>query len=261
MRVFLIDYLGPCTLDHYFAVQSPSKKQLLSILLQISTIVTILEKGGYSHNDLHMGNIMIQSTNKKTFKCNGHDIPFYGNSIHLIDYGEVMHTKHKNKYEFRKLFLTDRKKYVFNEYYRLIIDILTNFNKYVEDCKKKKKKLPWEYKNYYYKGISKIVQNHPEFISSIKKKYSEEYANIDEAFAHPEMFKKNYSISQIQYRMVSEFQILHPKLFSNYFRWHSYHLCLLPKKNMLQILNMETLQDTDDYFIRLLHRAPSDVHV
>lgn len=39
--------------------------ELYSILIQLSYIIYIMNKHGYTHNDLHMNNIGIKKTNKK----------------------------------------------------------------------------------------------------------------------------------------------------------------------------------------------------
>ena len=79
----------------------------------------ILYDGGYSHSDLHPGNIMINETSKKYFNFMDKKIPFNGYQLTAIDYGEVLHKKFgKNQ---TKRFLEDREKYMFNEIFFIII--------------------------------------------------------------------------------------------------------------------------------------------
>ena len=64
----LIDYHGKSTLGKYIATHNLTTKQTYSFIFQIIKIIMILYKGGYSNNDLHNENIMIQKTNQKYFE-------------------------------------------------------------------------------------------------------------------------------------------------------------------------------------------------
>ena len=68
-------------------------KVLYSIALQICKIIDCLYEGGYSHSDLHPGNIMINRTGTKYFELFGHTIPYNGYQLTVIDYGNVVHKK------------------------------------------------------------------------------------------------------------------------------------------------------------------------
>jgi len=62
---FLLEYKGNLTLEKFlFKNHELKTKQIYSIMLQIIKIHMILYKGGYSHGDMHAGNIMINKTNK-----------------------------------------------------------------------------------------------------------------------------------------------------------------------------------------------------
>lgn len=61
----LTEYKGNKTLQQYLYNNTLTVSQTYSIILQICNIMLILYEGGYSHNDLHTGNIMISFTEKK----------------------------------------------------------------------------------------------------------------------------------------------------------------------------------------------------
>jgi len=89
----LTEYKGNKTLQQYLYNNTLTVPQTYSIILQICNIMLILYKGGYSHNDLHTGNIMLNFTEEKTFTFLNKRIPFNGLHITAIDYGEVLHKK------------------------------------------------------------------------------------------------------------------------------------------------------------------------
>jgi serine/threonine protein kinase len=138
----LTEYKGNITLQQYLYKNKLTVFQTYSIILQISNIMLILYEGGYSHNDLHTENIMLNFTEEKTFTFLNKRIPFYGLHISVIDYGEVLHKKFKINYKYQKIFLENRKEFFFEELYTIIMVVIMNLDKYINDCKKIKHKLP-----------------------------------------------------------------------------------------------------------------------
>jgi hypothetical protein len=51
-------------------------------------------------------------------------------------------------------------------------------------------------------------------------------------------------------RITTEFQILHPKLYSKYFGWCSYHKCNLPKEDILDIMLMTNVDELFNFLIK-----------
>lgn len=79
-------------------------KQIYSAIIQITNICYLMKKHGYSHNDLHPGNIGIKKTKKKYITIFSKRIPTFGYIYVAIDYGLVLHKKYKlNKEEKKKL--------------------------------------------------------------------------------------------------------------------------------------------------------------
>lgn len=70
-------------------------KQLYSAIIQITYICYLMNKHGYSHNDLHQGNIGIKKTKKKYIKILSKKVPTYGYIYVAIDYGSILHEKYK----------------------------------------------------------------------------------------------------------------------------------------------------------------------
>ena len=59
----------------------------------MSYIIYLLHKDGYTHNDMHLGNIGVTFTKKKSIKIFEKNIPTFGIILQLIDYGDVKHNK------------------------------------------------------------------------------------------------------------------------------------------------------------------------
>lgn len=69
--------------------ESLNKKQTYSLIIQTAHIIWLLGTEGYSHNDLHYGNIGVKYTNKKYIKIlnNKIPIPVYGHIFVALDFG------------------------------------------------------------------------------------------------------------------------------------------------------------------------------
>jgi hypothetical protein len=73
-------------------------KQIFSMIIQVTYICYLLNKSGYSHNDLHSGNIAFIKIPKNQFitiELNGNKYNFksYGYQFSIIDYGLILHKK------------------------------------------------------------------------------------------------------------------------------------------------------------------------
>lgn len=68
--------------------------ELYSIIIQLVYIIFIMNKNGYTHNDLHIQNIGVKKTKQKYITIFNTKIPTYGKIIKLIDYGGVLHNKY-----------------------------------------------------------------------------------------------------------------------------------------------------------------------
>ncbi len=263
---FLTEYKGRKTLGDYLSNNTLSINQTYSIILQICNIMVILYDGGYSHNDLHTGNIMLNYTEEKTFKFLNKRIPFNGFQISAIDYGEVLHKKFRIKYKhyYTNEFLKNRKGFLFIELYNSILNIIINFDKYINNCKKMKQKLPWEQKiNPYDTGVKMLINEQHDFFTEAKQKYVKLYPkssvlindveeNINElTIKEIVRNKKNENdFWKVINRITTEFQILHPKLHSEYFGWCSYHKCNLPKEDILDIMLMTNVDELFNFLIK-----------
>lgn len=68
--------------------------EIYSVLIQLSYIIYIMNKNGYTHNDLHSLNIGIKNTTQKYITIFDKRIPTFGRFVKLIDYGSVLHKKY-----------------------------------------------------------------------------------------------------------------------------------------------------------------------
>jgi serine/threonine protein kinase len=134
---YLMDYHGTETLERFIQTKTISNVNIISFALQIINIVLILYRGGYSHNDLHPGNIMVKPTATKTFKLSTntehkitrHEAVTHSNNglqLVAIDYGNVLHAKYHmaDTNELLNLFMKDRQTYLFSEIFDAIANII-----------------------------------------------------------------------------------------------------------------------------------------
>ena len=75
------------TLDNI--IDSLSKKQYYSLIIQISYIFYLLTQNNYFHTDIHFGNFGYVKTNEIYIKIFNYNIPTYGYIFKIIDYGNV----------------------------------------------------------------------------------------------------------------------------------------------------------------------------
>ena len=94
---------------HHF---HPSQVIVYDLYIQIFSIICILQQEGWTHRDLHIGNIGLVRTSNKTIEINGHTIPTHGYLVQAIDYGSVVHSA----IPFRDIYLL----------FRLLYDTKTN---------------------------------------------------------------------------------------------------------------------------------------
>lgn len=256
----LIDYINGITLHDYLIKNKVSKKQLYSFMTQLIKIVDILYRGGYSHNDIHPGNLMVIKTNEKSFKYKGKEIKFYGNQIVCIDYGEALHKKYKMKEDFYQDFKKDRKQFKFNELWHCLIDLFDNGAKLINDCKKKNKKLPWERKkNGFNERMYKIYKLHNDFWNKIVNKYSKIYKKHTIQILEDNYNKKDITIpfnklNKDTKRLIEciayEFIMEYPKLASQYAGWCSTEKMLLSKKEVQDYLKITKQNDLEKWCFR-----------
>lgn len=174
---FLLQFHGLENYQDYIInnYKNISVEQYYSFYLQIINIIKILNKYGYSHNDIHGGNIMIKRTKEEYFIFKNKKIPFHGIKLIIIDYGEVLHKK------FGKGFLKDKpylkeylksKRWLFYELYysitslNILLPNIISLNNYV----KKHKKQPWDNDVNVFKFIQ---EKHKKFFSKNLKKFCE----------------------------------------------------------------------------------------
>ena len=248
---YLLDYNGKLTLSKYLTRHFPSRNTTYMMMLQICKIIYVLYEGGYSHNDLHPGNIMMKKTDKKYFDFRGRKVPYYGVQLIAIDFGEVLHKKFGIKYTGHlKQFLTDPEQFMFHEMFYSCINVMNYVSRMIKDCDDAKKKIPWEIKGRWDKGMVSIIHKHPDFISLSKDKYLRIFPHVtkdlDRFISNMNIPSDNrslprnnihrYDISHVMSRLMLEFQIFFPEKYSKYMGWPSWYDPRSPTHEIQQIL-------------------------
>lgn len=105
-----------------------------SLFIQYFYVMYCLYKKGYTHNDIHFGNIGIIYTTHKTIKVfKEYKIPTYGLQLVLIDYGRVLNEKYTfTKQYFNKL---EKETYKYNRLYEPAMLIQTYISKHPDYLK------------------------------------------------------------------------------------------------------------------------------
>jgi serine/threonine protein kinase len=269
---YLLDYKGKTNLGE-FLIKYGSKlkaKQIYSIVLQIIHIMLLLKKGGYSHNDLHDGNVMITKTDKEYFILNNTKIPYYGYQLSAIDYGEVLNKKFGIKYKnYLKGFLKDSDLWLFNEMYNNVRLLIENISYLIHCCKQQKKKLPFPWDkntNCFDDTLKKIICFHTDFFKGACDKYVKLFPKGEKLLAKiyntfktnkskktiNEIAGKDKNINSLYYildRIFSEFEILYPKLYKKYYGWCCDPKWLVPTDTGLEFLMMNTTDDLINFWI------------
>ena len=263
---YLLEYKGSVTLDTFLQKNKLNQYHIYSLCLQICKIVHILSIGGYSHNDLHPDNIMVTKTNDKYFDFMNKKIPNFGYQLSAIDFAKVLNKKYKLKYKkkYQRFFLVDFKKWIFDEMFYTTSYIFDGVSRYIVDCKKQNKQLPWERKDTTLNlSIKLMLVNHLDFCNEIKKKYIDKFPKGKELLkiviknrktkktimelVGEDKNKKHFW--DIMNRIIFEFQTCYPKQHSKYWKWCSWYESLLPLNVMQQILLINNSKDYIDYFI------------
>jgi serine/threonine protein kinase len=273
---YLLDYKGDITFHKFLSTKKQTVEQIYSLMLQICKIIYTLYKGGYSHNDLHQENIMINKTTKKYFTFMDKKIPYNGYQLSAIDFGEVLHKKFDIKYTGSESnFITDRERFMFKEIFSRTYTVINNFSKNYETYKQKKKGImPWGKKNNFRDYIQKkILLKHRDFVAIISGKYfnlfpgSEKIFNelmkIIELKKHKDDTVKKLvneiaqnKITEIDSfwncmdRIIYEFDLFFPKTYSKYFGWCSYFDSPLPKNVVQDLFAKNNYKDYIDYLIK-----------
>lgn len=269
---YLLEYKGKYTLFDFLATQSKkiTPKQLYSFILQIIHIIMLLHEGGYSHNDLHFENIMIKNTHRGYFMMNDKKIFYHGYQLSVIDYGSILNMKFTPISYKYKLFIENNKRWLFNELYTCILDLIYNYSYSIKICQKLNIVIPYPKLSNRH-GLKKIFNNHNEFIINIMNKYIKLFPNGKTIFSifkskffnlkmsirnfleSDKTITKNYddidSFYNILLRIECEFNIKYPHLYKKYFNWCNNRFLLLPENECLEILLLNNSDDLINYFL------------
>ncbi len=82
-------------IDDVIAAINPNLNEIYSIIAQAVYAAYQMNKAGYVHMDLHLGNIGFVNTKDKFIKIFGKDVPTFGRKVQLIDFGFVLNRKYE----------------------------------------------------------------------------------------------------------------------------------------------------------------------
>ena len=267
---YLIDYLGNETLDQYITKYHISTKQKAIFMLQIIKMILILDKGGYSHGDLHFKNIMVTKTEKKYFLLGKYQIPFNGLQLIAIDYGEVINEKFGINYKkdlWTKMFVTNKSKYIFHEICYNITPLYTGFSKRVKDCENKHKKLPWELdEDVWSNGIKSIMNNYSTFFKNKIEKYSKLFPKSKEILEYifdnkndirtiDNLIKYKKNTDDFYYilgRIGDDFCFYYPNEYAKYFKWCGVIKIEFPEKYFSQLSEVKNYNEIINICVDIL---------
>ena len=148
-----------------------NSKQLYSMIIQCSYICYLMNKSGYSHNDLHYGNIAYTKVDKDSLikiviDNKQYLFKSYGYQFSVIDYGLILHKKfiltkkEKNTYQNNMIYNKDMKSFY--------IFCLTNIKEFTKKKYKKEKKIL----------LDRLYEEKPELYIRIKQLILSFYPNM-----------------------------------------------------------------------------------
>lgn len=170
-----------------------SYKQKISLIIQILYIIRLIRRAGYTHNDLHIGNIGFIKVNRD-YKIKNLNIKSYGYQFSIIDYGMILH----NRFELNR---KDKKKHKNNLKYdgdlsKFFIYTLLNIRFAIKESKDKLIKYLLTDKYYLYQKIKYIIL---QIYPTLKNKFKE--------------FENNKKINNILYNQIIQFIAIYDKKF------------------------------------------------
>jgi len=271
----LMDYKGSMMLGEFiYNKKIISKKLVMSFIFQIINIICILNNGGYSHSDLHSGNIMINKTTRKSFNLTYEKsqfrIPYEGYQLSAIDYGSVKSKKYNNEKDIN--FKKYNELWHFHEITTRILSLITG-EQYIFSFCTQKKNAPWfTIKNWDENILKQIFDNNNDFYNSAMKKYLKIFpkgkqlieilnSSLKEGkiltYKDIKSNTKNYSI-QIRFELIIsrikfEFLLNYPKLYIKYMNCSNIGIKekpLLDKNKLLEILLINNNNTFINYLLR-----------
>lgn len=256
---YLLEYKGNTTLnniliDHFTKNNILTIKQIYSIMIQMIHIILLLSKGGYSHNDFHQKNIMINKTNSKYFIMKNKKINYNEYQISAIDYGKILNKKFNLKFnDYYTYFLTKPKTWIFYELANSILKIMFYSEKLENKIDKEKEKLNQT------DGFKKIIENHNIEFNKILDKYIKIFPKgkkLKKILNSQNLIlntiaknKKYFYFKPIMIRIEMEFDLKYPNLYKKYFNTLSETKWLLPKNQCLEILLINKTNNFIKYLI------------
>lgn len=257
---YVMEYKGE-VYSRFIQHNKLSDKQIYSLILQMYSICSIMKHGGYLHSDLHMANTAIMKTKDKYIKFKNIKIPTFGYQLSVIDYGEVTNNKYShNKIYFRK----HPDELFFYEFRSGVLGLINTFNRHMNGCDKRKKKMPWDKRPSLVSDyLNKILIKHPDFWKETKIK-------IIKAFPKTERFIKKFEQSKnimdcydkkddhIVWGLIDTiynlFNLYYPKEHAKYYNWCTVEKFTLNSQLVENILFCNNQKQICDLIIKKLKK-------
>lgn len=222
---YVMEYKGE-VFSRFIQHNKLSEKQIYSFILQMYAICSIMKHGGYLHNDLHMANVAVMKTSDKYIKFKNIKIPTFGYQLSVIDYGEIINNKYKHS---NVMFKKHQEEMFFLEFRAGVLGLMNTFNKHINGCDKKKKKLPWaKNPNIISDYLSKIFIKHPDFWEETKTKMIKLFPKTEKFIKIFEQSKNimdcyNKKDDYIVWGMIdifyNLFNLYYPREHAKYYNW------------------------------------------
>lgn len=192
------------TVNNLLDLNKLKQKQIYSMIIQVTYICYLLNKSGYSHNDLHYGNISYikvpyDSLISLTIDNKQYKFKSYGYQFSAIDYGLILHKKfiltkkEKNTYQNNIDYNKDMKTF--------FIYCLTNINFCLKKKFKEKRKLMI---NFLYEKKPELYQRIKYLIITMYPKMNKYYIKYE----NKESLNKLLFYEIIQYLVIYDINII-----------------------------------------------------
>jgi hypothetical protein len=171
--------------------KSLTKEQFYSFMGQISYILLLLQKSGYTHNDLHRDNIGVSYVNKNN-KINilKYKFPTLGIQFKALDFGMIMH----DKYEMNKDEKIMHKYHKTNEINRVIRKLVSFENSKLITSDKNVRVFNEIKKHFLFKTTEQFIKDIEDRFILFQILYPEEFQKV---YFKDKFEKTNYPILKI----------------------------------------------------------------
>lgn len=261
----VMNYHKGTSLEDYLGKGHLIGKEYYSLFVQLFFILDILYRGGYAHNDLHSGNLIISKTKQKHYLGFQHRLPYCGIRIAILDYGESLHTaltlKKDNVFSY---FKKNRKLFLFDEMQTFSLNIIQCWDRRIHLSKLKNKKLPWKLDPPIKPSLDRFIESKPEYFAQqlhfFKVYYPEGYNHLNKYYNSViqsqntfELKFATHAASQNYFRLlnciITMFMADFPEEYSECYDWGVVVKLKLSREEIVSFLSMNTYEKLKQHCI------------